>query len=57
METKRKIGFDVIKFSRDQKEKLSTELSKMTMGQFFFLLQKSPLGKQNNAKELKGDLR
>ena len=33
METKRKNGFDAIKFSRDQKEKLSTELSKMTKEQ------------------------
>ena len=30
METKTKKGFDAVKFAREQKDKLSTELAKMT---------------------------
>mgnify|MGYP000324310077 CR=1 FL=1 len=30
METKKKKGFDAVKFAREQKDKLSAELAKMT---------------------------
>ena len=40
METKTKKGFDAVKFAREQKEKLSAELAKMTKEEIIMYFKK-----------------
>ncbi len=48
METKEKKGFDAVKFAREQKNKLSAELAKMTKAEIIAYFKK--VRKESNVK-------